>query len=158
VNLVGRLVDSLGFSNPQERVKAVVDIPFPATLEKLEHYIGLTGWFRHHIPNFAGIAGPLQDRKTALLTAAQSYASKTHVTIPTEEELQAFHAIRKHFQHMSFMTHHNPERQLYIDLDALRAQRQPRRQPLSEQVNPPTDVSIPFLPLFYSTNSCTVEG
>ncbi|KAJ9285565.1 hypothetical protein DTO021C3_6819 [Paecilomyces variotii] len=46
VTLLGRRVDAFGMANLEEKMKAVVDLPFPAILKDLEHFLALTGWFR----------------------------------------------------------------------------------------------------------------
>jgi hypothetical protein len=70
VQLLGQRVDALGLTTPAEKIEAILALKFPATLRQLEHYIGLTSWFRHHIERYAERIDPLQQRKTALLKNA----------------------------------------------------------------------------------------
>ena len=68
VKLLGQKVDSFGLSTDEEKLRAIAQLDFPYTLNALEHYLGLTGWLRQFVANYAFLAKPLQDRKTELLT------------------------------------------------------------------------------------------
>ena len=59
VKLLGQRVDALGLTTPEDKIRAIQDLAFPATLRDLEIYLGLTGWFRHYIENYAKYAEPL---------------------------------------------------------------------------------------------------
>ena len=97
---------------------------FPATLKELESYIGLVGYFRHYIERFAQKVEPLQERKTLLLKGApkQGNDRKAHARnstwIATEAEKRAFDLLQNEFRTAKFIAHYDPERQLYVDLDA----------------------------------------
>ncbi|KAJ9405571.1 hypothetical protein DTO045G8_6601 [Paecilomyces variotii] len=127
IHLLGQYVDGLGLSSAEEKLKAIAQLPFPATLKQLETYLGLTGWMRRYCPGYAAIAEPLESRKTLLLrslptdstkTKRQRLTARTPLTMPTTAELNAYRQIQKHFANPSFLVHHAPRRQLYIDLDA----------------------------------------
>ena len=71
------------------------------------------------------MADPLQKRKTDLLKlgpkqgrARKDYSSKTRVDKPSPIELAAFESLQKALSKETSLTHHNPKRTLYIDLDA----------------------------------------
>ena len=52
-----------GQSKPRPtKVDAVVNAPRPETKSQLRSYLGLTGYYRAYIPNYAMIAAPLTDR------------------------------------------------------------------------------------------------
>ena len=67
VQLLGQKVDSLGLWTAEDKLKAIFKLAFPETLSKLETYLGMTGWLRDYVANYAMIAKPLQDRKTMML-------------------------------------------------------------------------------------------
>lgn len=104
VMLLGQRVDSLGLSTAEEKIKAIKALKFPATLQDLQIYLGLTGWLRSSIPRYAQLAQPLQDRKTALTRAlpnirfgnkAKGGARKqqsitSRVNNPTKEEIESY--------------------------------------------------------------------
>jgi hypothetical protein len=125
VKLLGRRVNSLGLSTPEEKAAAIADTPFPKTLSALETWLGMVGYFRSTIPNFVKVVGPLEDRKTLLLKLApvagnprKTFARKTAIVDPSPDELTAFATIRLHFKDLSFLYYLSPDRQTYIDLDA----------------------------------------
>ena len=66
VNLLGRHVDSLGMSTPEDKVRAITSLRFPSTLRQLEVFLGMTNWLRTSIPRYAQRTDPLLARKTAL--------------------------------------------------------------------------------------------
>ena len=68
---------------------------------------------------------PLQSLKTALLRDAplsgqqrRAYISKTKLGPPTPQELASFKSIQKVLSQPSTLVHHNPDKVLWIDLDA----------------------------------------
>lgn len=67
VTLLGQQVDEMGLSTDKDRIAAIRDLKFPATLQDLEHYLGLVGWLRQYIPYYAQCSAPLKERKTRLL-------------------------------------------------------------------------------------------
>ena len=66
VMLLGQRVDSLGMTTAEEKIRAITALRFPGSLRELETFLGLTGWLRSLIPQYAQRAQPLQDRKTRL--------------------------------------------------------------------------------------------
>lgn len=128
IRLLGQRVDALGLYTPQDKLKAIQSLKFPLTLKDLEHYIGLTSWFRNYIDRFAAKIEPLQARKTALLKGAPKdsptnrnrYVTTTLYNDPTDQERQAFDALQEEFCNEKFLTHYDRYRQLYVDLDASR--------------------------------------
>ena len=132
VSLLGQRVDSLGLSTSEEKIKAIQALRFPRTLRDLEIYLGMTGWLRSSIRNYAQLAKPLQERKTlltkALPTNSEGQQSKgnarkrqsgrAQLSEPTKEELQAYEELQKAFRSPVFLVHFDPARPLFIDLDA----------------------------------------
>ena len=125
VNLLGRRVDSLGMATPEDKLKAISDICYPATLGDLEHYLGLTGYLRQYVHFYAQIARPLQDLKTRLLKDApgkgnprRAYSSKLRLPQATDKETQSFLTLQEALSKPSLLVHFDPARTLWIDLDA----------------------------------------
>ena len=61
---LGVHVSRLGLSTTEEKVAAIRELDIPTTLYELECGIGLMGFHRHHIHNFAGISDPINEIKT----------------------------------------------------------------------------------------------
>ncbi len=126
VHLLGQKVDALGLATAAEKLAAIANLKFPKTLGQLDKYLGLTGYLRQYIAHYAAIAKPLQLRKTHLTrsvkgvrgNARKKAASRTHLTIPTPKELNAFHHLQKLFSSPTILIHHDRKRILYVALDA----------------------------------------
>ena len=125
VSLLGQRVNSLGLTTSAEKLKAIQLLTYPDTLGALEYYLGLIGYLRNYIHFYAQLAAPLQALKTALLRDApvsgqqrRAYASKTKLGVPTPQELAFFQSIQDALSHPSTLVHHNPDKTLWIDLDA----------------------------------------
>ena len=125
VNLLGQKVDSLGLSTSDEKLKAISRLSFPHTLSLLETYLGMTGWLRQFVANYAALSRPLQIRKTMLLQHApksgrerQNYAKTTLFGKPTTAEIASFEALQQAFATPSFLFHFDNKLVLFIDLDA----------------------------------------
>ena len=132
IMLLGQRVDSLGLSTSAEKIAAIISLQFPQSLRDLEHFLGLTGWLRHCISRYAQQAEPLQARKTALTKqlpsttatgkalgpARKGMSTRLSVDKPTVEEVASFRQLQKAFSTPIFLAHFDPNRQLYIDLDA----------------------------------------
>lgn len=125
VQLLGQKVDSLRLWTAEDKLQAIAKLSFPETLAKLETYLGMTGWLRDYIANYAILAKPLQDRKTLMLAASpksgqerKNFASRSLLQLPSEAELIAFQALQEALSTPSFLAHFDEEAVLYIDLDA----------------------------------------
>ena len=75
VRLLGQHIDSFGLATAEDKIKAISDLQFPATLADLERYLGMTGYLRNYVPFYATIAEPLQERKTQMLKHAPAKGS-----------------------------------------------------------------------------------
>ena len=127
VKLLGRRVDSLGMATPEDKLKAISEITYPATLGDLEHYLGLTGYLRQYVHFYAQLASPLQDLKTRLLkeapvkgTERRVYSSKCRLPLATNQETESFKSLQEALSRPSLLVHFDPNRPLWIDLDASR--------------------------------------
>ena len=125
VQLLGQKVDSLGLWTAEDKLKAISKLAFPETLSKLETYLGMTGWLRDYVANYAIIARPLQDRKTMMLANSprsgqerKNFAFRSMIKEPTGAELAAFQTLQKALSTPSFLRHFDEKATLYVDLDA----------------------------------------
>ena len=67
---------ALDYRQPKEKIEALAKLSFPANLEALEHYLGLTGWLCNKIPYYAQKAEPLQCKKALLLKGSTAIGGK----------------------------------------------------------------------------------
>ena len=125
VALLGQKVDSLGLETSEDKLEAILSLKFPRTLKDLETYLGLTGWLRMYVPYYAQIVEPLQQRKTSMLRTApqkgnarKAFSKGARIDVPSQRELDAFNMLQDVFRKPTFLTHHDPKRQLYVDVDA----------------------------------------
>jgi hypothetical protein len=125
VQLLGQHVDAFGLTTDEEKIAAIQRLRFPETLRQLESYLGITGYLRHYIPKYASIVAPLSNRKTRLLKGApkggkerKDWSAKAKFSEPTYQELAAYQKLQTEFARPRFLAHHDPNRQLYVDLDA----------------------------------------
>ncbi|KAK3093847.1 hypothetical protein FSP39_020940 [Pinctada imbricata] len=56
---LGHRVTKDGLSPPPERIEAIKNYPIPTSAKQLRSFLGLMGWFRKYIPQFASVADPL---------------------------------------------------------------------------------------------------
>jgi len=127
VELLGHRVNGLGMTTTAQKVAAIRNITFPDSLKALEHFIGMTGFLRNYVPNYAKITEPLQQRKTDLLAIGRKegatgprrkgFVARTTWT-PTELERVSFETTKDYLSSPKSLTHHDPERQTYAKLDA----------------------------------------
>ena len=61
VDLIGHKIGRGELSLLDENVKKVRDAPRPRTKKEVKSFLGLTGYYRNFIPNYAAIASPLSD-------------------------------------------------------------------------------------------------
>lgn len=61
VRYLGHIIGDGGIRTDPEKVSAITQFPIPKTLRSLRRFIGMCGWYRKFIPNFATLASPLTD-------------------------------------------------------------------------------------------------
>lgn len=130
VALLGQRVDALGLSSCTDKLQAIQSLRFPRFLKQLEHYLGLTGWLRQFIANYAQLAAPLQARKARLNSELQAakytgihrkkQASQLKILDITQSEQQSFQSLQLAFKKLNILFRFDPEQKLFVDLDASR--------------------------------------
>lgn len=125
IHLLGQRVNSIGLSTAESKLEAIAKPKFPSTLSQLETFLGMTGYLRKFIPRYAAVTKPLQDMKTSLLKSAptkgqkrKNYSTRTKISNASPDQIQAFTNLKKALSRSSILIHFDPDRILYIDIDA----------------------------------------
>lgn len=58
---LGYTLSYYGLSTNGEKIKAIANIPVPKTVKDLRQFLGMAGWFRRFVRNYATVTGPLTD-------------------------------------------------------------------------------------------------
>ena len=82
---VGLIISEHGIATDPSSTEAIRELPLPETLKELRRWLGLTGWWRKFIRNYARITHPLRP----LLKKGQFTAKFS------EEQKEAFETLRK---------------------------------------------------------------
>ena len=61
VQLLGHTVNEKGTQSQSEKVKAILEMEPPMDRKGVRRFLGMSGYYRHFIPNFSQIATPLTD-------------------------------------------------------------------------------------------------
>nr|XP_006823664.1 PREDICTED: uncharacterized protein LOC100372741 [Saccoglossus kowalevskii] len=101
IDFVGHRVGQ-GFLSPHEdNVKKVRNVPRPMTKKEVRSFLGLTGFYREYIPNYAAIAVPLTDLTKngqpikVVWGEAQEKAYRTLIHIITSKPILRLHDSHK---------------------------------------------------------------
>ncbi|KAE8244750.1 hypothetical protein A4X13_0g6302 [Tilletia indica] len=129
LTLLGRKVSGAGVAIWADRAQAVKDLSRPTTLHDLYHTLGLFGYYRAFVHQFAEIAAPLTrllrgwryetaDGLTRLVNTEGKPAVASRTPIPWGEEQQrSFERLRAAISDPPTLAHPNPAApyQLYVD-------------------------------------------
>ena len=127
VSLLGQRVNALGLATAEEKLWAIRALEFPKTLAALDKYLGLTSYLKQYVPYYTAIAKPLQERKTFLYQKSRANnsnykhkatAMRLRLEKPTPREINAYHQLQQIFARPTILHHHDPKRQMFVDLDA----------------------------------------
>ena len=61
LKLLGYIVGADGISADPEKLKAIAALPTPSTVSQLRTFLGMSGYYRQLVPNYAAISQPLVD-------------------------------------------------------------------------------------------------
>ncbi|KAJ0940339.1 putative nucleotidyltransferase, Ribonuclease H [Helianthus annuus] len=81
VSYLGHVISSLGVAVDPDKILAIQQWPIPKTVKEVRSFLGLTGYYRRFIKNYASIAGPLTDllRRDAFNWNDTTLAAFTHL-------------------------------------------------------------------------------
>lgn len=93
---MGHRISGAGVKVDPDKILAVQQWPLPTTVRGLRGFLGLTGYYRRFVPNYASLASPLTDllRKTAFVWTMEATmafdALKTALTTTPVLQLPRF--------------------------------------------------------------------
>ena len=110
----------------EEKLWAIKNLKFLKTLAALDKYLDLTGYLKQYVPYYIAIVKSLQERKTFLYqrfrfnndSKHKSIAARLRLEKPTPSKLNVYHQLQGVFARPTILHHHNPKKQIYVDLDA----------------------------------------
>lgn len=90
-----------------DKVAAILEFPAPATVRQVRRFLGITGWYRRFIANYADIAAPITD----LLSPNGKF-------MWTESAQEAFDRLKNCLTTAPILTHPNFDQPFIIQCDA----------------------------------------
>lgn len=84
VRYLGHIIGEGVIRTDSEKVSGISNFPLPKTLCSLRRFMGMCGWYRKFVPNFASLASPLSD----LMTTKKKF-------ILTEDAVKAFEELKR---------------------------------------------------------------
>lgn len=107
VRYLGYIIGDGGIRTDPEKIVAIKQFPVPKNLKSLRSFMGLCGWYRKFVPNFASLSSALTDAMTT--------KRKFHLG---EEALQAFEILKRKLSESPVL--HSPEftKPFFIHCDA----------------------------------------
>ena len=110
VEYVGHVLSEKGFRMSDERKNTILGISRPDSVGKLRTFLGMTGYFRQFINNYAQVAGPLH--------AMNSVGSKVRPLVWTPDTIKAFEALRQAIDSAASLEHLTDIGQIKLYTDA----------------------------------------
>ena len=107
LEFLGYQITSSGNETKSEHVRAILNAPTPKNRRDLRKFFGTCGWLREYIANYAQLALPL----TALLSSSRPWRW-------TEEEQQAFDAVKLAFNKPLVLCRPEPGKRFFLQTDA----------------------------------------
>ena len=132
LNLLGHNVSAAGIRMDERKIMAVQNFPIPTTLLLLLCFLGMTGYYRRFIKNYASIVAPLQQQLKKDLIMAKSREKpelqlkkhqqkrrlKTSKLEWTEECDKAFKLLKQKITEDPILAHFDPELPIILHTDA----------------------------------------
>ena len=107
VSFLGHVVSDKGIATDPEKTRLVSKWPVPASIKEVRSFLGLTGYYRRFVKNYATIAAPLH-----FLT------KKDQPFVWTEETQKAFEALKEALTSPPILAMPNDTGEFVLDTDA----------------------------------------
>lgn len=89
VKFLGHIVDRQGVKPDPEKISAVQDWPPPTTVKQVRAFLGLAGYYRRFVSNFAKIARPLNQLLTGIPASKKSETKGVRWSTDCQEAFDA---------------------------------------------------------------------
>lgn len=106
VDYLGHIVSNVGVKADPEKIKAMVDWPFPINIKSMRSFLRLTGYYRKFIRGYGSIAAPL----TTML--------KKNAFLWTEDAKTAFQKLKAAVTHAPVLALPNFNQPFVVESDA----------------------------------------
>ncbi len=107
VNYLGYHISKKGCTLSEERIRAINEYPVPKNITELARFLGMAGWCRNFVKNFAKIAAPLD-----------SLRKKDAIWFWGDKQQQAFQQLKNALADAKTMGIYNPQKPLVLQTDA----------------------------------------
>lgn len=104
---LGYIVGGGELRTDPDKVKSVAQFPVPTSRKQVRRFLGMTGWYRRFIPNYANLAAPLTDT----LKISPKFQVK-------DDALKAFEVLKKSLISAPILSHPDFSKPFYIQCDA----------------------------------------
>ena len=107
VEYLGFLVDKDGTRPKPDKIKAIMEMPPPENLDRLESVVGGLNYYSKYIPRFSTLMAPLNKLR-----------QKDVPYVWGREQQVAFDCLKQQLSSTTCLVHYNPDLQLILDCDA----------------------------------------
>lgn len=107
VKYLGYVVGKGTLEADKEKVSAIVDYPVPKTIRQLRRFLGMTGWYRRFIHNYADVTHPLTD----LLSSKRKFCWN-------QEAQKSFDLLKEKLTTAPLLVHPNYSKPFILQCDA----------------------------------------
>jgi hypothetical protein len=107
VELLGHVVSAKGIKPLPTKVEAIINLAAPTSQKAVRSFLGMTGYYRDHIPNYATLALPLTE-----------LTKKGHPFIWGDEQKKSFEILKQALVKAPILAHPDPSRPYVLYTDA----------------------------------------
>ena len=115
---LGHQVSATGIRPDPAKVQALADYPRPTTLKALRAFLGLAGWYRRFVPNFADIATPLNNMTHGQMPGKRAAHVAVDWSAAAEAAFQQLKAVIAARPVLAYPDLNNLEKPYYLYSDA----------------------------------------
>lgn len=119
IEFLGFLVSSEGITTNPTKVQAIVDFPSPKTLKDLRSFLGLSGYYKRFIKDYAKITKPLTNLLRGEAGRISKNQSKNRLIQLNKEAIEAFNQVKNSLiSREVILTYPNYQKEFHLTTDA----------------------------------------